>query len=72
MGGELLTVPKVNSESGVPMGATTDVHYNVPALIFETGEAVLCAIIFKSDPATNKIQSAGRLGLILQQTSKMR
>jgi len=43
VGGELFTVPKVNSESGVPMGATTDVHYNVPSLIFGTwGSCPVC------------------------------
>jgi hypothetical protein len=63
VGGELLIVPKVTSECGAPMGATTDLHYTVPALISDTGEAVLCALIFKSDLAMNKIPISWKTGI---------
>ena len=49
VGGERFILPKDNSECGAPTGATTDIHYTVLPFISGTGEAVLCAIIFKSE-----------------------
>jgi hypothetical protein len=49
VGGELFILPKMDSECGAPTGATTDLHYTVLPFVSGTGEAVMCAIIFKSE-----------------------
>jgi len=48
VGGELFIVPKADNEAGCPIDATTDLHFTVLGFISGTGEAVMCAIIFKS------------------------
>jgi hypothetical protein len=53
-GNELFGLTKVDREGGAPIGATTGLHYTV--LFFPgTGEAVLCAIIFKSEQDISEI-----------------
>ncbi len=48
-----------NNEVGAPIGSTTDIHCTVLGFISGTGEAVMCAIIFKSDQPVSEIQSVG-------------
>jgi hypothetical protein len=48
VGGELFIVPKADNEAGCPIDATTDLHFTVLGFISGTGEAVMCAIMFKS------------------------
>ncbi len=55
VGGELFIVPQVANEAGRPIGSTTDLHFTVLGFISGTGEAVMCAIIFKSDLPVSEI-----------------
>jgi hypothetical protein len=63
VGGELFILPRNDSECGVPTGATTDLHYTVLAFISGTGEAVLCAIIFKSELPIQDIPVSWKTGI---------
>ncbi len=49
VGNEKFILPKQDSEFGAPIGATTDIHFTVLPFILGTGEAVMCAVIFKSE-----------------------
>jgi hypothetical protein len=63
VGGELFIVPQVANEAGRPIGSTTDLHFTVLGFISGTGEAVMCAIIFKSDLPVMEIPISWKLGL---------
>jgi len=63
VGGELFVMPKVDSEAGAPIGSTTDLHFTVLGFISGTGEAVMCAVIFKSDLPVSEIPVSWKLGL---------
>jgi hypothetical protein len=63
VGGELFVVPKTDNEAGAPIGSTTDLHFMVLGFISGTGEAVMCAIIFKSDLPVSEIPVSWKLGL---------
>jgi hypothetical protein len=67
VGGELFIVPKVDNEAGRPIGSTTDLHFTVLGFISGTGEAVMCAIIFKSDLPVSEIPISWKLGLDITQ-----
>jgi hypothetical protein len=45
----------MDSECGAPTGTTTDLHYTVLPFVSGTGEAVMCAIIFKSEQEIGEI-----------------
>jgi hypothetical protein len=57
VGGKLFVVPKDDHETDAPIRLTTDIHFTV--LVFMSGivEAVICAIIFKSDQLVSGIPS---------------
>jgi hypothetical protein len=57
VGGKLFVVPKDDHEAGAPIGLTTDIHFTVLGFMFGTVEAVMCAIIFKSDQLVSEIPS---------------
>jgi hypothetical protein len=63
VGGELFVLPKMDNEAGLPIGSTTDLHFTVLGFISSTGEAVMCAIIFKSELPVSKIPVSWKLGL---------
>jgi hypothetical protein len=63
VGGEMFILPKLDSECGAPTGATTDLHYTVLPFISGTGEAVMCAIIFKSDQDISEIPINWKTGI---------
>jgi hypothetical protein len=63
VGNELFIVPKVDSECGAPTGATTDIHFTVLPFISGTGEAVMCAIIFKSEQDVSEIPISWKTGI---------
>jgi hypothetical protein len=63
VGGELFVVPKMDNDAGAPIGSTTDLHFTVLRFISGTGEAVMCAIIFKSDLPVSEILVSWKLGL---------
>ncbi len=63
VGGELLILPKIKSECGAPTGATTDLYYTVLPFISGTGEAVMCAIIFKRDQDISEIPINWKTGI---------
>jgi len=63
VGGELFILPKLDSECGAPTGATTDLHYTVLPFVSGTGEAVLCAIIFKSELDISEIPINWKTGI---------
>ena len=62
-GGETFILPKNDSECGAPTGATTDLHYTMLPFISGTGEAVLCAIIFKSELDISEIPISWKTGI---------
>ncbi len=55
VGGEQFIMPKDDPESGAPIGATTDLHFTVLPFVSGTGDAVMCAIIFKSEQKVSEI-----------------
>ncbi len=55
MEGELFILPKMNIEYGAPTGATIDLHYTILQFFSGTGEAVMCAVIFKSEQNISEI-----------------
>jgi hypothetical protein len=63
VGGELFVVPKIDNEAGAPIGSTTDLHFTVLGFISGTGEALMCAIIFKSDLPVSEIPVSWKSGL---------
>jgi hypothetical protein len=63
VGNELFIVPKVDSECGAPTGATTNIHFTVLPFISGTGEAVMCAIIFKSEQDVSEIPISWKTGI---------
>ncbi len=63
VGGELFILPKKDSECGAPTGATTDLHYTILPFVSGTGEAVLCAIIFKSELSVSEIPISWKTGI---------
>ncbi len=63
VGGERFIMPKNDPESGAPTGATTDLHFTVLAFLSGTGEAVLCAIISKSEQNVSEIPLSWKLGV---------
>jgi hypothetical protein len=65
VGGELFIVPKIDNEAGAPTGSTTDLHFTVLGFISGTGEAVMCATIFKSEQPVSEIPISWKLGLDL-------
>ncbi len=56
LGGELFILPKMYSECGAPTGTTTDLYYMALPFVSETGKAVMCAIIFKSEQDISEFQ----------------
>jgi hypothetical protein len=56
-------VLKDDNEAGTPTGSTTDIHFTVLGFLSGTGEAVMCAIIFKSDQPVSEIPISWKLGL---------
>jgi hypothetical protein len=48
---------------GTPTGATTDIHYMVLPFMLGTGEAVMCTIIFKSNPNIREISVNMKTGI---------
>jgi len=63
VGGELFILPKKDWECGAPTGATTDLHYTILPFVSGTGEAVLCAIIFKSELSVSQIPISWKTGI---------
>jgi len=63
VGNEKFILPKQDSEFGAPIGATTDIHFTVLPFISGTGEAVMCAIIFKSQQDISEIPVSWKLGI---------
>jgi hypothetical protein len=63
VGGELFVLPKQDNEAGAPIGATTDLHFTILGFVSGTGEAVMCAIIFKLDQDISEIPVSWKLGL---------
>jgi hypothetical protein len=63
VGNELFIVPKVDSECRAPTGMTTDIHFTVLPFISGTGEAVMCAIIFKSKQDVSEIPISWKTGI---------
>jgi len=63
VGGELFVVPKIDNEAGAPIGSTTDLHFTVLGFISGTGEALMCAIIIKSDLPVSEIPVSWKSGL---------
>jgi len=63
VGGELFILPKRDCECGAPTGATTDLHYTVLPFVSGSGEAVLCAIIFKSEQHISEIPISWKTGI---------
>ncbi len=49
VGSEQFILPKGDTERGAPTGMTTDIHLMVLPFMSGTDEAVMCAIIFKSE-----------------------
>jgi len=56
-------MPKIDDEAGAPTGSTMDLHFTVLGFISGTGEAVMCAIIFKSEQPVSEIPISWKLGL---------
>ena len=63
VGNEKFILPKQDSEFGAPIGATTDLHFTVLPFISGTGEAVMCAVIFKSEQGISEIPVSWKLGI---------
>ena len=63
VGNERFILPKDDSECGAPIGATTDIHFTVLPFVSGTGEAVMCAIIFKSDQDISEIPVSWKTGI---------
>jgi len=63
VGNEKFILPKQDSEFGAPIGATTDIHFTVLPFISGTGEAVMCAVIFKSEQGISEIPVSWKLGI---------
>jgi hypothetical protein len=61
--GEQFIMPKADPESGMPIGATTDLHFTVLPFVPSTGDAVMCAIIFKSEKKVSEIPLNWKLGV---------
>jgi hypothetical protein len=53
----------MDSECGAPTGATTDLHY---PFVSGTGEAVMCAIIFKSEQVISEIPINWKTGIDIE------
>ncbi len=58
-----LWYPNDNNEAGAPIGSITDIHFTVLGFMSDTDEAVMCAIIFKSDQPVSEIPISWKLGL---------
>jgi hypothetical protein len=63
VGNELFLLPKKDNEAGTPIGMTTNLHFTILGFISGTIEAVMCAIIFKSDQDISEIPVSWKLGL---------
>ncbi len=61
VGGEFI-MPKADPESGTPVGDTTDLHFTVLPFVSGTGDAVMCAIVFKSEQQVSEIPLSQKLG----------
>ncbi len=62
VGGELFILP-VDDDDIAPTGATTDIHYTVLAFLLATGQAIMCAVIFKSERDVSEIPISWKLGI---------
>jgi hypothetical protein len=58
-------MPKNAGDTAAPAGATTNLHFTVLPFISGTGEAVLCAIIFRSDQHISEIPVSWKTGIDL-------
>jgi hypothetical protein len=63
VGGEQFIVSKEDAGQCAPIGATTDLHFTVLPFLSATGEAVMCAVIFKSDLDISKIPVSWKTGI---------
>ncbi len=60
-----MSCQKNAGDTAAPAGATTDLHFMVLPFISSTGEAVLCAIIFRSDQHISEIPVGWKTGIDL-------
>ena len=63
VGGEQFILPKEDAGQCGPIGATTDIHFTVLPFLSATGQAVMCAVIFKSDLDISKIPVSWKTGI---------
>jgi hypothetical protein len=63
VGIERFILPKDDSKCGAPIGATTNIHFTVLPFMSGTGEAVMCAIIFKSNQEISEIPVSWKTGI---------
>jgi hypothetical protein len=62
VGGQLFILPKDGSSKGI-VGSVTDMHFTVLPFISGTGEAIMCAIILKSEKPIEEIPLSWRYGI---------
>jgi hypothetical protein len=62
IGGELFVLPTGSSDTGIK-GACTDIHFSVLCFNNANGDAVMCAIILKSNKDISKIPDNIKLGI---------
>jgi hypothetical protein len=65
VGNEKFILPKQVSKFGAPIGSTTNIHFTMLPFILGTGEAVMWAIIFKSNQDISEILVSWKSGIVI-------